>query len=160
MATFLPRDPFGLIRWTTQTATEAASVPGRVLDLLRAAETVVADAEKLLRRAERTATDAEKAVANVQRVTQVAETQIAAAAPLLEFVKEFSAHELQAAIALVDELPKLAGHITDDVMPLLATLDHLGPDIHELLAVTKDVRQAILGIPGFDYLRRRGEDKD
>jgi hypothetical protein len=73
---------------------------------------------------------------------------------------EFSAHEVQAAIRLVDELPRLSQHLNDDVLPILGTLNRVGPDIHELLDVAKDVRQAIQGIPGFDYLRRRGEDKD
>ncbi|WP_421958157.1 hypothetical protein [Prescottella agglutinans] len=29
----------------------------------------------------------------------------------------------------------------------------------ELLEVVKDVRQAIIGVPGFGFFRRRGEDK-
>jgi hypothetical protein len=50
--------------------------------------------------------------------------------------------------------------MSEDIMPILATLDRVGPDIHELLEVANDVRQAVLGIPGFSFLRRRGEDKD
>jgi hypothetical protein len=160
MAMSLPSGPLDAIRWSARTAASAASVPGRVLDLLTAAEAVVAKADELVRRTERVVADAEGAVADARRVTEVAEAQVVAARPLLEFVKEFSAHEVQAAIALVDELPRLATHLTEDVMPLLGTLDRVGPDIHELLDVVKDVRQAILGIPGFDYLRRRGEDKE
>jgi hypothetical protein len=45
-------------------------------------------------------------------------------------------------------------------MPILATLDRVGPDVHELLDVLKDVRLAIQGIPGFARLRRRGEEKE
>ena len=67
---------------------------------------------------------------------------------------------MQAAIKLVDELPRLAKHLNDDVLPILGTLNRVGPDIHELLDVANDVRQAIQGIPGFSYLRRRGEEKD
>ena len=99
-------------------------------------------------------------MAHAERVTTAAEEQVEATRPLMRFVEEFSAHEVDAAIKLVDELPRLTSHITDDVLPILATLDRVGPDIHELLDVANDVRQAILGIPGFDYLRRRGEDKD
>lgn len=160
MAIPLPPSPFDVLRWTTRTAGAAASVPGRVLDLLQAAESVVAGADELLRRTERVITAAEEAVVHARRVTEAAEVQVVAAGPLLKFVEEFSAHELQAAIAMVDELPRLARHLAEDVMPLLGTLDHVGPDIHELLDVVKDVRQAILGIPGFEYLRRRGEDKE
>jgi hypothetical protein len=152
--------PADLVRWTVSTASTAASVPERVLNLLSAAESVVARADDLLRRTEQTITNADKAIEHVREVTTAAETQVAAALPLIEFVEEFSAHEVQAAIKLVDELPRLSKHLNDDLLPILTTLNHVGPDIHELLAVAKDVRQAILGIPGFDYLRRRGEDKE
>ena len=47
-----------------------------------------------------------------------------------------------------------------DIMPILATLDQVGPDVHELLDVLKDVRLAIQGVPGFALFRRRGADTD
>jgi hypothetical protein len=159
MAIPLPR-PTDLIRWTANTVAGTATVPGRVLALLSAAEAVVARADELVGRTERVLAGAEEAVAHAQRVTVAAEEQVAATLPVIEFVEEFSAHEVQAAIRLVDELPRLAAHLNDDVLPILGTLNRVGPDIHELLDVAKDVRQAVLGIPGFDYLRRRGEGKD
>jgi hypothetical protein len=156
----LPLWPTDVIRFATKAAADLASVPGRVLDLLSAAEDVVGRADELVRRTERVIDDATDSVEHARRVTTEAEEQVAAARPILDFLREFSAHEIQAAIRLVDELPRLATHLADDIMPILATLDRVGPDIHELLAVGKDVRQAILGIPGFEYLRRRGEGKD
>jgi hypothetical protein len=152
--------PTDLIRWTMRTTGAAASVPGRVLNLLTAAESVVARADELVRRTERVVAGAENAVTHAEQVTTAAQEQVVATRPLIEFLEEFSAHEIQAAIRLVDELPRLASHLNDDVLPILNTLNRVGPDLHELLDVVKDVRQAIQGIPGFDYLRRRGEEKD
>ncbi len=81
------------------------------------------------------------------------------AAPLARrFVQEFSEEELAAAIRLVDQLPKLTEHVESDIMPILATLDRVGPDVHELLNQLREVRQAIQGIPGFRLFRRRGEE--
>jgi hypothetical protein len=162
MAIPLPRVPWPpeVMRWMARTATTTVSVPGRVLDLLSMAESVVARADELVRRTEQTITDAQDAVAHAQRVTTAAQAQVTAAGPLMTFVEEFSAHEVHAAIKMVDELPRLARHLNEDVLPILDTLNRVGPDIHELLAVTNDIRQAIKGIPGFAYLRRRGEDKD
>ena len=60
---------------------------------------------------------------------------------------------------LVDELPVLTEHVLSDVLPILRTLDRVGPEIHELLEVTHDVRRAIVGIPGFQFFRRRGEER-
>ncbi|HWM04603.1 MAG TPA: hypothetical protein VNP92_19880 [Actinophytocola sp.] len=156
----IPLRPSDVLNWSVRTTSAMVSVPGRVLDLLGAAESVVARANELVRRTDEVISDATEAVADARRVTADVEEQVAAARPLMRFVEEFSAHEVTAAIKLVDELPRLAAHLSDDIMPILATLDRVGPDIHELLDVAKDVRQAILGIPGFEFLRRRGEDKD
>lgn len=159
MPSLLPRSlwPSDVFRWTVDTATE---VPRRVVDLLSAAETVVARAGDLVDRTERVVGDAEAAVVEARRVTAGADEQVVAARPILEFLQEFSSHEVQAAISLVDELPRLSNHLNEDILPILATLRQVGPDLHELLEVANDVRQAILGIPGFDFLRRRGEGKD
>ncbi|GAA2555529.1 hypothetical protein [Pseudonocardia hydrocarbonoxydans] len=61
---------------------------------------------------------------------------------------------------MVDQLPQLTHHLETDIMPILATLDRVGPDVHELLEVLQDVRLAIQGVPGFRLLRRRGEEKE
>jgi hypothetical protein len=82
-------------------------------------------------------------------------------APLLQhFIDEFSVQELQALIRLVDQVPQFTQHMESDIMPVLAKLDQVGPDVHELLDVLKDVRLAIQGVPGFALFRRRGADKD
>ena len=82
-------------------------------------------------------------------------------APMLrQFVDEFSEEEVQALIRLVDQVPVFTEHMETDIMPILATLDRVGPDVHELLDVLKDVRLAIQGVPGFRMLRRRGADRE
>ncbi|MFC0114442.1 hypothetical protein [Kibdelosporangium aridum] len=151
-----PRTVFG---WAVQTVTTVVSIPGRVFGLLTAAEQAVRRANELVERTDTVVTSAEAAVEHARKVTVAAEEVIEATKPMVRFAAEMSVHEVEAAIRLVDELPKLAEHMVEDIMPILGTLDRVGPDIHELLDVAKDVRQAILGIPGFNYLRRRGEDR-
>jgi hypothetical protein len=73
------------------------------------------------------------------------------------FVRELAEEEVAAAVRMVDQLPRLAEHLESDIMPILATLDRVGPDMHELLNVVKDLREAIDGIPGLAYFRRRGQ---
>jgi ABC-type transporter Mla subunit MlaD len=81
--------------------------------------------------------------------------------PLLtHFVEEFSVQELQALVRLVDQVPRFTEHMESDIMPVLAKLDQVGPDVHELLDVLKDVRLAIQGVPGFSLFRRRGAEKE
>jgi hypothetical protein len=82
------------------------------------------------------------------------------AAPLADrFLRQLTPDEIDAAVRLVDELPRLTHHLTENVLPILRTLDRVGPDIHDLLDVTRDLRLAIAGIPGLGMLRRRGEDR-
>jgi hypothetical protein len=82
------------------------------------------------------------------------------AAPLARrFVSELTPEEVTAAIRMIDQLPRLREHLANDVMPLLGTLDKVGPDLHSLLDVTRDLHLAVAGIPGLRMLRRRGEDK-
>jgi methyl-accepting chemotaxis protein len=159
MAFNLP-GPGTVFTWVIQTTTEVVSIPTRVFNLLSAAERAVQRANELVDRTDKVVTSAESAVANAREVTSAADEIVQAAKPMLRFVTELSAHEIEAAIRLVDELPRLAQHMTEDIMPILGTLDRVGPDIHELLDVAKDVRLAIQGIPGFEYLRKRGEDKE
>jgi len=50
-------------------------------------------------------------------------------------------------------------HLENDVLPVLRTLERVGPDVHELLEVADDLRRVITGLPGIGLLRRRGEDE-
>jgi methyl-accepting chemotaxis protein len=80
----------------------------------------------------------------------------AQAAPLARTVVDgLSQPEVAAAVELVERVPGLLETVATDIMPVLATLDRVGPDMHELLFVVKDLRHAINGIPGVAYLRRR-----
>jgi ABC-type transporter Mla subunit MlaD len=164
------------------TAMAVASAPARLLRLVDEAEVLVARVTAVVDTAERATSEAQAVTASAAVVAQESARTSAAAVVVLEqtartartveeliiayepaarrFVEELSAEEVEAAIRMIDELPRLAHHLNADVLPILATLDRVGPDIHELLGVTRDVRQAILGIPGFGMLRRRGEEKD
>ncbi|GAA3665568.1 hypothetical protein C8D88_107367 [Lentzea atacamensis] len=168
---------------------EVEQLVRKVSGTVDAVDGIVRKADELVDRTGQVVADAEKAVDAVRAITasagDVAEraTQVVATAgqtahtaneligiyepiakqaqPLAaRFVNELSAHEVEAAIKLVDELPVLTEHLINDILPILATLDRVGPEVHQLLEVTNDVRQAILGIPGFGFMRRRGEKKE
>ncbi|NGY60563.1 hypothetical protein G7043_16665 [Lentzea sp. NEAU-D13] len=169
--------------------TEVEQLVRKVNGTIDAVDGIVAKADDLVDRTANVVADAEKAVDEVRTITasasDVAEraAQVVATAghtahtaneliglyeplakqaqPLAKrFVEELSPHEVEAAIKLVDELPVLTEHLISDILPILATLDRVGPEVHQLLEVTSDMRQAILGIPGFGFMRRRGEKKE
>ncbi|MCG5443144.1 hypothetical protein NIE79_000942 [Micromonospora sp. NIE79] len=142
----------------TEVATAAAVVVAEADRVSRAASTVVAEADRVANRAAATVDTATEAAATAAELLTAYEPALRRAAPMAgRFVEELSHEEISAAIHLIDELPKLKEHLTADILPILATLDRVGPDLHDLLDVTRDLKLAVAGIPGLGMLRRRGE---
>jgi ABC-type transporter Mla subunit MlaD len=169
-----PSDVLGAAQTLAGLPVDAARLVSRIGTLLDDAEALLAGTRRLLDGVERTVASVDDAVrradtviaradattTNVQRLVDGYLPLAERAAPLAHrFVDELTEHEVDAAIKLIDQLPELTEHMEQDIMPILATLDRVGPDIHELLNVTRDLRQAILGVPGFAFFRRRGEDR-
>jgi hypothetical protein len=67
--------------------------------------------------------------------------------------------EVAAGISIVDRLPLVLEHLENDVLPMLQTLDRVGPDLHELLEVAQDLRRVVTGLPGIGLLRKRGDEE-
>ncbi|XVV01607.1 hypothetical protein ACQPW3_30015 [Actinosynnema sp. CA-248983] len=173
-AVAVPGRVLGLLEAAEQVVRRADELVSRtegVLDeteaLVDRAGAAVRGTEALMVRAEAVTAAAERVTADAGETARTSRELMDNYAPLAQrahplasrFVDELSPHEVDAAIELVDQLPVLTKHLMNDILPILSTLDRVGPDIHQLLEVTNDVRQAILGIPGFTFLRRRGEDK-
>ncbi|MET7965594.1 hypothetical protein [Micromonospora sp. NPDC005305] len=146
------------IETATGVATAAAALVGEADRVARAAATLVAEADAVAVRAAGTVVTAEEAAGTAAELLGAYEPALRRGAPMAtRFIEQLSPEEVTAAIRLVDELPKLKEHLTSDVLPILATLDRVGPDLHDLLAVTRDLKLAVAGIPGLGMLRRRGE---
>ena len=132
---------------------QASTLSGAAEGVIVSAGAITADATAVVRQAEATTANAD------QLLDGYSETLRKGAPLAARFVDELSPDEVTAAIRMVDQLPRLREHLVDDVMPLLAKLDQVGPDLHKLLEVTEDLRLAIAGIPGLRMLKRRGEEK-
>ena len=161
---------------------EADRLVTRVGDTLDRVDAVTGRADAAVERVERVTGHAEQVVeriipitgaadavlesvgatsAGAQALLEVFQPMTERGAPLLQhFIDEFSVDELHALIRLIDHVPQFTEHMETDIMPVLAKLDQVGPDVHELLDVLKDVRLAIQGVPGFSLLRRRGADRE
>ncbi|SEQ75833.1 hypothetical protein SAMN05216188_1052 [Lentzea xinjiangensis] len=147
---------------------KADALIDRTADVVADAEKTVVEVRAITASASDVAERAGVVVAAAGRTADTANELIGIYEPIAKqaqplaqrFVEELSPHEVEAAIKLIDELPVLTEHLTSDILPILATLDKVGPEVHQLLEVTSDMRQAILGIPGFGFMRRRGEKKE
>lgn len=79
-------------------------------------------------------------------------------APLAErLASGVSEAEVDAVIRLVNEVPVFASRMDAEVIPVLTTLDRVGPDVRDLLAALHDVQHTLSGLPGFALFRRRAE---
>lgn len=116
------------------TAAALAQAPGRLLRLLD-------EGEVLLVRISAVVEAAEKTVGDVRDITTSAATVAAEAAKTSASAGE------------------LVGQVAETSVSARALLNQIGPDVHELLGVTRDVQQAIVGLPGFAMFRRRGEER-
>ena len=163
-----------LIRRVDAVVTEAADAVAQANAIIGSTGSVVAQADAVAGQAQvivgevgTVATQAQQIIESAGRSADLAgemldtyEPLARKAAPLAsQFVEELSPEEVHAAIVMLDRLPELADRM-NMIMPILGTLDTVSPEIHELLCVVKDLRQAITGVPGFNFLRRRGEDKE
>jgi hypothetical protein len=74
-------------------------------------------------------------------------------------VQHLDDNEVQALITLVDRLPTLVQHLDDDVLPVLASLGNVAPDVHDLRDTVQDLRQVVKGFPGSRLFRRRGAEE-
>ncbi|MEV4197596.1 hypothetical protein [Micromonospora globbae] len=138
--------------------TDAEAAVREVGVISAAATSAVENATSVAARASAAVGTAAESAATAAELLAAYEPALRRAAPMAtRFVEQLSHEEVTAAIRLVDELPKLREHLTADVLPILATLDRVGPDLHDLLEVTRDLKLAVAGIPGLGMLRRRGE---
>jgi hypothetical protein len=159
----------------------AVEAMNRVEALLDRAEAMVERTEKVVASADDAAARTHRTLDTVEIVTRQAGRHSDAAAGMIErvdaslnaweptlrrlapsadkFAAALETHEVDAAIALVDRLPLVLDHMENDVLPMLKTLDRVGPDLHEVLEVVEDLRRVITGLPGVGLLRRRGDDE-
>jgi hypothetical protein len=72
--------------------------------------------------------------------------------------------EVAALVRLVDHLPELTARVENDVLPVMATLGSVAPDLHDLLSVSRELNDMLAKLPGLGRIKRRideqqGEDR-
>jgi len=67
--------------------------------------------------------------------------------------------EVEALVRMIDQLPSLATHLDEVVLPVLGSMDTVSDDVHDLLETMQDLRQVVKGFPGSRLFRRRGAEE-
>jgi len=80
--------------------------------------------------------------------------------PTLERLAETTEpHEVDAMVALVDQLPLVAAKLETDVIPIMHTLTSAAPDLHALLDVSRELNELIGKVPGLGRIKRKVEEE-
>ncbi|MGI8666375.1 MAG: hypothetical protein ACR2N4_10135 [Jatrophihabitans sp.] len=81
-------------------------------------------------------------------------------APLVaQLAETTSPAEVTAVIALIDSLPVLVGALQTDVLPILATLGTVAPDVRDLLETTREFNEILGSVPGLGRIKKRVEER-
>jgi len=138
--------------------TEVEQLLAQVSTVVNNASVTVAKADSVAARAGGVVASAGDASTQAQQLLDLYRPLAQRLAPMAtQLVDSISEDEVQAVIKLVNILPEFVDAMQRDIMPVLATLDRVTPDLAALLNVAQDVREAIVGIPGFKFFRKRGE---
>ena len=116
----------------------------------------------------RTSAVVDRAEAQVARLTALLdglEPPLIKLQPTLEVLADTThPDEVAALVRLVDHLPELTARVENDVLPVMATLGSVAPDLHDLLAVSRELNDMLAKLPGLGRIKRRideqqGEDR-
>lgn len=144
---------------------------GRLLDdvaaLLERIEGTRAEADALVRRTEETRARADEMLAGTEgpigRLTALLEglePPLTALQPVLDRLAETTEpHEVDAMVALIDQLPLLAEKMETDVVPVLEGLGSVAPDLHDLLDTSRELNEMLAKLPGMGRVKERVEER-
>lgn len=147
---------------------EAEAVLGRVGLVVDRIEATIARADILIGDVAETDRAAQKVVASVEvtssragAILDLYEESLRTLAPSARtFAETLDPDEVQAVVHLVDRLPVLLKHLDEDILPVLATLDRVAPDLHQLLEIAQDMQVALGGLPGMGWIKKRAEKEE
>jgi ABC-type transporter Mla subunit MlaD len=169
--------PRELLRLTTdgyQALEQAIGLLPRVVGLVGEIERIVRRADAVVTEVERTQQQADAVIEQSGALIDRTGTVLDGAnnlltgyqpaldrlAPLVDqLARTTSPAEVAAAIQLIDELPKLVEALQRDILPILATLDNVGPDVRELLETTKEFNEILGSVPGLGRIKKRVEEE-
>jgi ABC-type transporter Mla subunit MlaD len=143
-----------------RTRRRADAAVGRAEETLHRADDAITAVATTTTRADGTLGRAEGLVDRLEQMVGGYEGPLAAMAPSLRRLAEtLEPDEVEAVVRLIDQLPILVVRLEEVVLPVLASMDNVGEDVHGLLDTMQDLRQVVKGFPGSRLLRRRGADE-
>ncbi len=153
---------FALVGQAGELLTSAQALLGRVDALLDRIEETRQAADRVIVRTAGTVGSVEPTLERAADLVARAERLLDTLGPSLEKLEPTlrtlagttDEDEVAALVSLLDHLPHLVTALDEDILPILASLDTVGPDIHRLLETTQDLVTMMAKVPGLRRLRR------
>lgn len=145
---------------TRLTQQQAAKVVAEV-------ETTRRQVQQIADRAGRTETDAAAAVREIRQVAVDVQSLLARfepalgkLAPLTDFVaNELTVDHAEAFTGLIQDAPELVDKLSNEVMPVLDSLDTVGADLRQVVDTTAQMDEMLGAVPGLGRVKKRIEKK-
>ncbi|MEJ7634030.1 hypothetical protein [Aeromicrobium sp.] len=67
--------------------------------------------------------------------------------------------EVEAVVRLTDHLPDLVHRLETDLLPMMDTLRNVGPDVHDLLDITRELNAMLGKVPGMGRVKKRVDEQ-
>jgi hypothetical protein len=160
---------------------QAEALVGRASELLGAVDATRASADAVVRRTDAVVTRAERVLTRSETLVEGAEVAVAQTAVLTGRVRELldvtepslvrlqptlerlaeTTHpaEVDALVTLVDHLPLLAEQMENEIVPIMESMGSVGPDIHDLLDLTRELNGMLASVPGLGRIKRRIDEE-
>lgn len=124
------------------------------------ADAVVDRAEALVARTDGLVERSDGLVGRLATLLDLLEPPLTTLQPTLETLAETThPEEVAALVQLIDHLPELTERVERDVLPVMATLGTVAPDIHDLLAVSRELNDMLAKLPGLGRIKRRIDEQ-
>lgn len=156
----LPRALLGLPERLFGLLDSAEALIGRVDALLERIEGTRLGADAVVRRVDAVAADADPLVRRLETLLGLLEEPLGRLGPTLRTLADTtSPDEVAALVTMVDHLPELTRRLESEVLPMMATLGSVAPDMHDLLDVSRELNEMLGKLPGMGRIRKRVEEQ-
>lgn len=147
-----------LLESAEQTTSGASDVVARANAVAGRADGVVTEASRVSSGAAEVVEQASSTTARVGSLLDRYQEPLQALEPTVRRLAETTdPREVDAMVSLVDRLPGVADAIDQDIVPLMRRLDHIAPDLHQLLQVASELNDLVSRLPW--WARPRGSDE-
>jgi hypothetical protein len=162
-----PREVIALVERGGEALEQLLAAVPRMGRLLDEAERLAAEVDALISRIEGTRRDADALVTRAEEPVRRTNALVAALEPSLttlqptleRLAQTTDPREVDALVGLVDQLPMLVDKLERDVLPIMATLRSVAPDLHDLLDVSRELNEMLAKIPGMGRIKQRVDEQ-